>query len=208
MAKSKFAQLHSGLLARKGEASPAATHPLAEVSFTDRAPAYHDILQRHEKSDGYSLKGAVENESKRPNVYLPPSVRAAASRLQQNGGTSTVTPVKEAPTPVPTPPAQPTKNRVESEMQKMGMVCSSDCEENDKPDIQKSAADRRRGSSRHYKVAVQINAKQRQLIRTVAAVTNSSQQSIMRSALNDYLKKLQPREMKECRCFKKRLEQM
>ncbi|MEM6648767.1 MAG: hypothetical protein AAF603_00790 [Pseudomonadota bacterium] len=37
MAQTKFAQLHSGLLARKGEALPTSTHTLTEESYRDSA---------------------------------------------------------------------------------------------------------------------------------------------------------------------------
>lgn len=45
MTKQKFAPLHGGLLARKGEAIPATIHPLGDQSFTTSSPSLRRIIE-------------------------------------------------------------------------------------------------------------------------------------------------------------------
>lgn len=80
MAAPKYASLHAGLLARKGEARPAAHQNLIETKFTD---------------DPISLTPSGQSPRLRPKAHLSTSVAASVP---------TPTP---APTPTPTPSQEP-----------------------------------------------------------------------------------------------------
>ncbi|MEM9422934.1 MAG: hypothetical protein AAF986_10615, partial [Pseudomonadota bacterium] len=94
MSRTKFAPMHSGLLARKGEALPAATHPLSEKVFTDQSPTLRGLVDKPSSNKTAILSGASPQEEdtspEEKTVYIPPSQREETSP-QKSAAPSTST---------------------------------------------------------------------------------------------------------------------
>ncbi len=191
MSRTKFASLHSGLLARKGEALPASTHPLSEKVFTDQGPSLRRLVDGPLDPSVYETPGEDtsfdrnETQTNRAKpAYTPPSRRL-----------TTTAPALRAP--------EPSVEMDEVDTEDFG-PCETSC---GAVRSAPSRAPRPRMGSLPFKLSVRVNARQRRLIRMIAAIRNQSQQTILAAAVDQYLETLGKKEMKSCRCYKNRLKE-
>ena len=188
MSRTKFASRHSGLLARKGEALPAATHPLSEKVYVDQGPSLHRLVDGPLDPSVYETPGEDtsfdRNDVPSKPVYTPPSRRLTTSA-----------PALRAP--------ETNLDTDESDGDDYG-PCDTTCGAiNAAP----SRPPRQRMGSLPYKLSVRVSVRQRRLIRMIAAIRNQSQQTILAAAVDQYLETLGKKEMKSCRCYKNRLKE-
>lgn len=185
MSTSKFANLHAGLLVRKGQATPAIASPLAYVSYNDAPPPQPEV-QRNVNPHATSMAHIPE-----PSQEQTTTVQAMAAQALDTFNTIEN---EQLESPQPVPPAQPTTEDDN---------CLGDCPTYSlsqrpprKPDSAKTSA----------RVSVRITPEQRQLMKTVGAVLEWSQQRILSDALDSFLETLKTHEMDGCACFRKRLQ--
>lgn len=197
MYRSKYAPLHGGLLARKGEAIPAVALPMINIAYRDLPPPkppaepldeefYDEVTEADTLEDDTLLEAdTLEDGTLLEADTLEPSQPLWDPNRHNMEFEDPVTAKNEAPLEV---------------IERDGYCGSEDI------DCTDYAPDTPHSLTTQYKISVHLSGKQRQLLRIVSAVMNIPQQQILSEAINDYLGALRPREMSGCACFNKRFE--
>ena len=197
---SKYASLHSGLLARKGHASPAIPSPLAHVSYTD---------EPHERRD-------IEPQANAPLIARKPEHAPTENTPAQHGEARGLRrlPTRPAESPSPRPvrreaPASAPSSSAESHARETSSRDTPPVESGCCGGMAAMASDE--AHHEHYdpasvfKAGVRLSAEQKRRLKTVAVQMNWSQQRILSEALDQWLDKMCEREMKNCACLRARL---
>ncbi len=177
----KYARLHAGLLARKGEASPAIPSPLGQVSYTDQP-------QRRDIEPPRPEPLAVEREDKRSSLIAcktasPAGKSASAAHPAPESG-SGPSPKRRQETPASASPP--------------GGCCSGGVAPNSLPPLPGPDA------PQDHRATVRLTAEQKRRLGTVSVQMNWSQQRILAIALDEWLDRLCANEMRNCACAKRR----
>lgn len=180
MTTSKFAAIHGGLLARKGQASPAIPSPLPYVSYTDEPM-------------GEPIRESLHEPMRKPPVA--PSAGRRDVEQQFDRPLMASKPIEE----VEVNPINVADETDEGEQACCGLadglnaipVCETPLDvEDNKP---------------RFRVTLRMTAEQRRRLRTVAAAQDLSLQHVLSDALDAYLDRLATREMKGCACLSRKL---
>ncbi|OLF80808.1 hypothetical protein AWH62_13885 [Maricaulis sp. W15] len=177
----KYASLHAGLLARKGEASPAIPSPLGPTSYTDQ-PQRRDIDPPRPENQ--------PREQQCHNTPLfarkrPPLPADAAPPPRHAPDTGSGTPGQQASeTPASASPP--------------GGCCSGAAPPNPPRPLPGPDA------PLEHRTAVRLTAEQKRRLGTVSVQMSWSQQRILAIALDEWLDRLCETGMKNCACLKTR----
>ncbi|WP_291844796.1 hypothetical protein [Maricaulis sp.] len=173
----RYASLHAGLLARKGEASPAIPSPMGQVSYND-LPQRRDVDPPRPEN--------LPREARRPDAPLfarkrPPKPSLAPSDpptgSEKSGQQTSETPASASPP---------------------GGCCSGAASPSPPPPLPGPDA------PLDHRAAVRLTAEQKRRLGTVSVQMNWSQQRILAIALDEWLDRLCATEMKNCACLKAR----
>ncbi|MDF1768521.1 hypothetical protein [Maricaulis sp.] len=176
----KYASLHAGLLARKGEASPALPSPLGQVSYTD-LPQRRDIeptrpenlaSETRETRQSLIARKTASPAGKPAPVAHPASDSGSGPSLGRRPETS----VSASP---------------------QGGCCSEGVTPSPPP---LPGPD---GPLAH-RATVRLTAEQKRRLGTVSVQMNWSQQRILAIALDEWLDRLCANEMSNCACLQAR----
>lgn len=172
---SRYASLHAGLLARKGEASPALHSAFAGASYVDApAPEPRDPGERRDATGADLPERALL-------LRKAPAFDAAGAPARE-----------PAHDPAPdTPAVQP----LPADAAARG--CCEGAEVT-------WPADPHAGIDRLHRVEARLTAEQKRRLLTVAVQSGHSQQRILSDALDAWLDALCAGDMKECACLKAR----
>lgn len=183
MTTPKFASLHGGLLARKGEASPAIPPSMARASYTDAAP-----------QPQHPLREAA------PHLHAAPPPHTSVPATPANGAEGPrknrfISEVKSAPSRAkPATKFQPLAGKPKTEAKAASATgnCGADC------------ASRSKDSNKKYRISLRLNAEQRRRLRTAAAQLEVSNQQLVAKALDAYLDQLGLGDLNGCACLARR----
>ncbi|PLX32827.1 MAG: hypothetical protein C0605_17420 [Hyphomicrobiales bacterium] len=210
MSTSKFASLHGGLLARKGQAAPAVPSPQSYVVYTDNPPPPERRPVETERRPVETERRPLETEwypaepEQRP--VEPPPFRPATR------------PAPETAAPPAPPVVELVPDRLKRELKAAfphagppppepqhdcacdaGSKAEAEAEAEAKPSAPYPAR-----SAGKYQVRLRINAEQRRRLRTAAAQFGVSNQRILADALEAYLDKIGQSKLKSCSCLARR----
>lgn len=172
MSKTKFASLHSGLLARKGQAEPAIPSALPHIAYTDNPPP--------EYSSEQPVPAVRRTAQEKPDEPNPKQILKLDTR-RLNQEIETAFPHSE--------------QRVYEAVQETPCACGPAA------DNLKEETGRRPKKKQKYQVSLRISAEQRRRLRTVAAQLGVSNQQVLQDALSSHLDRLGQSELKTCRCL-------
>lgn len=175
MGKQPFASLHSGLLARKGHASPAfqSAAALAANNAYDAPPSPASNVTRPE----FERRDIPQNTVDRTPIARP----------------------LKGLTPSRTPSNEETHEPADGDGDaKCILDCKTELEEAPTPVEETGKAKTR------YKISARINSEQRRRLRILAALFDWPNQKILSDALDSYLDSLYEQESIGCSCLKKR----
>ncbi|ASP32842.1 hypothetical protein [Labrenzia sp. VG12] len=171
---SRYASLHAGLLARKGEASPALPSAFTGASYVD-APA----PEPREPGERRDATGA-DLPDRALLLRKAPAIDAA--------GAATREPAYEPAQPAPAAQLLPSD---------AARGCCEGAEVT-------WPADPHAGIDRLHRVEARLTAEQKRRLLTVAVQSGHSQQRILSDALDAWLDALSAGDMKDCACLKAR----
>ena len=183
MSSAKFASLHSGLLARKGLATPAVlplpiVPALARLKYAD-GPRHEDVpapaLFQYAGAPRHADVSAQRAEAPAPvpeESCCGGAARGAAERISAGAAGKRPAPVLHAVRSVNEQPAPDYDLQQES------------------------------GVEIRTHVSVRLNAEQMRRLKTAAAQLHLSQQKIIAEGLEHYLEKLAVEDLSGCRCMK------
>lgn len=196
MSTFKFASLHGGLLARKGQAAPAVPSPHPQMIYTDNPPPHSNDsppAARHSTA----LAGP------------PQTIRLDPKRLQQE--LATAFPLSAPPLTPPeekTPEGTPPEDRVPEDIVSKDIASKDSASKDNAREstapcacASPMAEPAPVSSKRKYQVRLRINGEQRRRLRTAAAQFGVSNQHILSDALEAYLDQLGVSELKNCACL-------
>ncbi len=174
----KYASLHAGLLARKGEASPALPSSFAGASYVDAPqPA---VTARPAAAETFSETRFDGRATDRRDIEPPETPQRLLVR-------------KPAPlrddAPVSAPPSEPASP--------IGTCCGAQLD---------LGADPHAGIDRAARAQVRLTAEQKRRLRTVSVQMNWPQQRILSDALDAWLEALCEGDMSGCSCLRARPE--
>lgn len=172
---SRYASLHAGLLARKGEASPALPSAFAGASYVDApAPEPRDPGERRDAT-GADLPARALLLRKAPAIDAAGAPARAPAQA--------------------TPSAQPLPADTATDTAARG--CCEGAEVT-------WPADPHAGIDRLHRVEARLTAEQKRRLLTVAVQSGHSQQRILSDALDAWLDALCTGDMQGCACLKTR----
>lgn len=175
---SRYASLHSGLLARKGEASPAQPSAFADASYVDApAPEQRGPGERRDAT----------------GVDLP--ARAALLLRKAPAVDAASPPAREPAQAAPAAPAAPAAQPLPADADAGGCCQGAGVT---------WPADPHADIDRLHRVEARLTAEQKRRLLTVAVQSGHSQQRILSDALDAWLDTLSAGDMQGCACLKAR----
>lgn len=205
---SSFASLHSGLIARKGEAAPANRH--SAFSYVDevRRDVSREALKEQEPQKAEEHEEEIYHIEQRPSLFnrpanpvpashapelpkdeLEPAAEADADKAFANSEPDPVpatvepeaqTPAAYEPAPAPEPVSEPVAPVVAASAHK-----HDDADEHTGP----------------YRLTFRMTADQRRRLRIAAAKQDTSLQHVLADALDNHLDGLCACSLSECTCL-------
>lgn len=170
---SKLASLHSGLVARKGEAMPAVSHPMFSYVDTPRPVARE-----------------VPAETRRawpPAVQLDSPESVAAPSASSVTHSESPAPVATSESPPPTVQTRPVPSVARAESRHV-----STRSEGDENDVQNSP---------RHRFTFRLTHDQHHRLRLAAAIRDQSLQHLLSEALDNHLEGLCACSLKDCACL-------
>jgi len=175
----KYASLHAGLLARKGEASPATPSPLGQVSYTDQ-PQRRDIEPSQPEHEPRAKR---RSEASRFARKRPCPSTDATRQPASAPDTGSDTPHEEA-------------SDTSASASPQGGCCSGAAAHNPPRPLPGPDA------PLEHRAGVRLTTEQKRRLGTVSVQMNWSQQRILAIALDEWLDRLCATEMKDCACLR------
>lgn len=181
MSTTKFASLHSGLLARKGQAAPAIASAMSPAAYTNNLPPEAPLL-----AEAWPQEALPPQPLPLQPLPPQPQLQELPARERLEHEFRTVFPHAEI------------QNKASSNSASCGCAASRTDNPPNIHTVPESA------KSRKYQVRLRIDAEQRRRLRTAAAQFGISNQQILSNALSTYLDRLGQDSLKNCACLAQR----
>ncbi|WP_297732683.1 hypothetical protein [uncultured Maricaulis sp.] len=178
----KYASLHAGLLARKGEASPAIPSPLGQVSYTD-------LPQRRDIDPPRPENLAREDDDTRSSLIARKTASPAGKPA----------PVAHPASESGSGPSARRRRETPASASPLGGCCSGGAAPNIPPPLPGPDA------PLEHRATVRLTAEQKRRLGTVSVQMNWSQQRVLAIALDEWLDRLCANEMRNCACLQARV---
>ena len=216
--KHQFASIHGGLLARKGEASPAIPSPLSHVTYIDEAPQ-PTVANDARRDIELSAPAALMKTKPAVSPEVSPEIRSEAAPETQpeiQPSISAAPPVAQVEPRVEAPVQVPVRApvhadyaadeaRSDSASASAGGCCGGFAQGSAETVVSSRPIASPNDQKRTEKASMRLTGEQKRRLKTVAVQMNRPQQDILSEALDAYLDEICGREMKNCACLRSKL---